>query len=221
MSIANNQLLGLDPAKVNVWGGAVALGHPIGASGARILVTLLHALAATRQEDRRRVAVHRRRRGHRAPGGASLMSVTVQRVGVVGAGQMGRGIAQVAAQAGIDVTLVDAAPDFAEKGIGKLEKTLDRLVESGKLDGGARDQTIARLRAVDEHATSPTATSSSRRRPRTTSSSSSIFQSLDQVVPRRRHPRDQHVVDLDHQARRRDARARARDRHALHEPRRR
>lgn len=36
--------LGLDPAKVNVHGGAVALGHPIGCSGARILVTLLHAL---------------------------------------------------------------------------------------------------------------------------------------------------------------------------------
>jgi acetyl-CoA C-acetyltransferase len=46
VSIANNQLLGLDPAKVNVWGGAVSLGHPIGASGARILVTLLHAMAA-------------------------------------------------------------------------------------------------------------------------------------------------------------------------------
>ena len=45
VSIANNQMLGLDPAKVNVWGGAVALGHPIGASGARILVTLLSAMA--------------------------------------------------------------------------------------------------------------------------------------------------------------------------------
>ncbi len=45
VSIANNQLLGLDPARVNVWGGAVALGHPIGASGARVLVTLLSAMA--------------------------------------------------------------------------------------------------------------------------------------------------------------------------------
>jgi acetyl-CoA C-acetyltransferase len=45
VSIANNRMLGLDPARVNVWGGAVALGHPIGASGARILVTLLAALA--------------------------------------------------------------------------------------------------------------------------------------------------------------------------------
>jgi acetyl-CoA C-acetyltransferase len=44
VSIANNRLLELDPAKVNVYGGAVALGHPIGASGARILVTLLYAM---------------------------------------------------------------------------------------------------------------------------------------------------------------------------------
>jgi len=46
VSVVNNQLLGLEASKVNVWGGAVALGHPIGASGARILVTLLHAMAA-------------------------------------------------------------------------------------------------------------------------------------------------------------------------------
>jgi acetyl-CoA C-acetyltransferase len=44
VSIANNRLLGLDPRNVNVRGGAVVLGHPIGASGARILVTLLHAM---------------------------------------------------------------------------------------------------------------------------------------------------------------------------------
>jgi len=46
VSIANNQMLGLDPKKVNVWGGAVALGHPIGASGARLLVTLLAQMEA-------------------------------------------------------------------------------------------------------------------------------------------------------------------------------
>lgn len=47
VSLANNQLLELDPAKVNIWGGAVSLGHPIGCSGARIMVTLLHALKRT------------------------------------------------------------------------------------------------------------------------------------------------------------------------------
>ena len=48
-SIAVMNELGLDPERVNVNGGAVALGHPIGASGARILVTLLHAM---RQQDK-------------------------------------------------------------------------------------------------------------------------------------------------------------------------
>lgn len=47
VSLANNDLVGLDPAKVNLRGGAVALGHPIGASGTRILVTLLQAMADT------------------------------------------------------------------------------------------------------------------------------------------------------------------------------
>lgn len=44
VSIANNQLLHLDPEKVNVNGGAVSMGHPLGASGARIIVTLLSVL---------------------------------------------------------------------------------------------------------------------------------------------------------------------------------
>jgi acetyl-CoA C-acetyltransferase len=47
VALVNNRALGLDPARVNVRGGAIALGHPIGASGARVLVTLLAALADT------------------------------------------------------------------------------------------------------------------------------------------------------------------------------
>lgn len=46
VGIENSRRMKLDPAKVNVHGGAVALGHPLGASGARILVTLLHVLKA-------------------------------------------------------------------------------------------------------------------------------------------------------------------------------
>ena len=44
VALANIKLLGLDPEKVNVHGGAVALGHPLGASGARIIATLLGVL---------------------------------------------------------------------------------------------------------------------------------------------------------------------------------
>lgn len=46
VSIANEQILGLDRTKVDTWGGAVALGHPLGSSGSRIVVTLLSVLAA-------------------------------------------------------------------------------------------------------------------------------------------------------------------------------
>jgi acetyl-CoA C-acetyltransferase len=51
VTMACTKLAGIDPELVNVRGGAVALGHPIGASGARVLVTLLHAL---RDQDKRR-----------------------------------------------------------------------------------------------------------------------------------------------------------------------
>ncbi len=46
-SVLFNKVLGISYEKLNVWGGAIALGHPIGCSGARIIVTLLHALGAT------------------------------------------------------------------------------------------------------------------------------------------------------------------------------
>lgn len=47
VSLANNQILELDPEKVNIHGGAVSIGHPLGCSGARIIVTMLHALKRT------------------------------------------------------------------------------------------------------------------------------------------------------------------------------
>jgi acetyl-CoA C-acetyltransferase len=50
-SVLLRRALEVDPAQVNIYGGAIALGHPIGASGARLVVTLLHAL---QQEDKRR-----------------------------------------------------------------------------------------------------------------------------------------------------------------------
>ncbi len=73
-------------------------------------------------------------------------------LGVVGGGQMGQGIAQIAAQAGLSVTLVDVTPALAQAAVGKLTKTLDRLVEKGKLAADVRDATLSRLRAGDGHA---------------------------------------------------------------------
>ena len=60
---AVNKDLGWDTARVNVNGGAIAIGHPIGASGARILVTLLHEMAKRGRQERPGHPLHRRRHG--------------------------------------------------------------------------------------------------------------------------------------------------------------
>ncbi len=64
---------------------------------------------------------------------------------VVGAGQMGAGIAQVCAQAGYTVLLADAALERSNAGKAAIEKQLSRLVEKNKLDQVARDATLARI----------------------------------------------------------------------------
>jgi len=74
----------------------------------------------------------------------------VSALGVVGGGQMGRGIAQVAAQTGIDVRLVDASRELADAAVAKIGKSLARLVEKGKIDGAERDRIAGHLQAVDD-----------------------------------------------------------------------
>jgi 3-hydroxybutyryl-CoA dehydrogenase len=71
----------------------------------------------------------------------------INRVGVVGAGTMGSGIAQVFAQAGLDVRLVDAAPGALDRARATIEKSLGKLVEKGRLSQPERDSTLQRLSA--------------------------------------------------------------------------
>ena len=72
--------------------------------------------------------------------------MSIERIAVVGAGQMGSGIAQVAAQAGLAVTLADASPELARGAHDKLATTLGKLVEKGKIPGAERDQVLSRIR---------------------------------------------------------------------------
>lgn len=70
----------------------------------------------------------------------------VKTFGVIGAGQMGNGIAQVAAMSGINVIMNDIAPQFVEKGIQTIAKNLDRTVEKGKMSKEERDAIMSRIK---------------------------------------------------------------------------
>jgi 3-hydroxybutyryl-CoA dehydrogenase len=74
----------------------------------------------------------------------------IGRIGVVGAGTMGHGIAQVAVQSGYEVVLADTVPEALERGVAQVAKGLGRLVDKGKLDAGARDQALSRLEPAAE-----------------------------------------------------------------------
>ena len=74
----------------------------------------------------------------------------VQRVAVVGAGLMGGGIAQVAAQAGYDVVLRDVTPDALERGLGAIRGSYAKFVEKGRLSQDDADAALARITTTTE-----------------------------------------------------------------------
>jgi 3-hydroxybutyryl-CoA dehydrogenase len=76
----------------------------------------------------------------------------INKVGVVGCGLMGHGIAQVCAQAGWDVVIRDVDQDRLDAGLGKIEKQLSRAVEKGKLEQADADAVRARLHATTDYA---------------------------------------------------------------------
>jgi 3-hydroxybutyryl-CoA dehydrogenase len=72
--------------------------------------------------------------------------MAIKKVGVLGAGLMGSGIAQVAATSGYDVTVVEVNEDALKKGLGGVEKSLARFVEKGAFSAAQKDEAMGRLR---------------------------------------------------------------------------
>jgi 3-hydroxybutyryl-CoA dehydrogenase len=72
----------------------------------------------------------------------------IKTIGVVGAGQMGNGIAQVAAQSGLQVVMSDIAESFVQKGLTAISKNLDRMVEKGKIPSQKKDEIMGRIRGT-------------------------------------------------------------------------
>lgn len=76
----------------------------------------------------------------------------IQEFGVIGAGQMGRGIAQVAAEAGYKVYLLDATMERAEAGKKRIEKGLQRQVDKGRMEASDKDSVVSRIFPADDYA---------------------------------------------------------------------
>src|ERR687894_315955 len=76
----------------------------------------------------------------------------IKKVGVVGCGLMGHGIAQVSAQSGYDVVVREVDQGALDKGLGKVEKQLGRAVEKGKLEQSAADEVKGRIHGTLDYA---------------------------------------------------------------------
>jgi 3-hydroxybutyryl-CoA dehydrogenase len=76
----------------------------------------------------------------------------IARLGVIGAGQMGNGIAHVAAQSGLQVVMLDVAEAALQKAVATITKNMDRQVQKGALSAGDKDAALARIRTSTDYA---------------------------------------------------------------------
>jgi 3-hydroxybutyryl-CoA dehydrogenase len=72
----------------------------------------------------------------------------IKTIGVVGAGQMGNGIVQVAAQSGLSVVMSDIADSFVQKGLGTISKNLGKMVEKGRIPPEKKEEIIGRIKGT-------------------------------------------------------------------------
>ncbi len=141
----------------------------------------------------------------------------IRTIGIVGAGQMGCGIAHVAALAGFDVVITDIDAEILDQGLASVTRNLDRQIRRGAVEAAQRDTILGRIGTsthVKDHAACEMVVESAEERLR--------HQGRD-LPPTRRdlsgvdHPGLQHIGDLHHSARNGRRPAGPRHRHALHE----
>ena len=96
------------------------------------------------------VSLQELNKGARRPAG--VPAAALRKVGIIGAGFMGAGIASVSAQAGLDVVLIDRDQDSADKGKAYVQKSLTDQVNKGRMNGAARDAAVGRIAASGDYA---------------------------------------------------------------------
>ena len=106
--------------------------------------------------------------------------MTIEKVQVVGAGQMGSGIAQVAAQAGLAVHLADVEQEMVEQGLESIKKHLSRSVEKERISQEEMDEALARIESGTEYASD--ADLAIEAVPETIEIKAEVFQALDEQL---------------------------------------
>ncbi|MDC7785679.1 3-hydroxyacyl-CoA dehydrogenase NAD-binding domain-containing protein [Rhodoplanes sp. TEM] len=110
--------------------------------------------------------------------------MSIESLLIIGAGQMGAGIAQVAACAGLDVALNDVAPERVDSGLQRIDAGLAKLVEKGRMDAAGRQAARARVRAApDLEAAAGEADLVIEAAPETLEVKRAIFTRLDAAAP--------------------------------------
>lgn len=146
-SLACVKELELNPDIVNVNGGAIALGHPLGCSGARISITLIYEML--RRNTKYGLA------SICVAGGLGMAMAfeknkrgvnSMNKLGVAGSGNMGNGIGQTAAQNGYDVILYDVSDAQLKRAKESIANALRKRVEKGKMEQDVMDKTLEAIR---------------------------------------------------------------------------
>ena len=110
------------------------------------------------------------------------MDADIRTVGIVGSGQMGGGIAQVAAQAGLSVVLYDVGADIVDRALAVIQKNLIRLTDRGKLPAEEQRAVLERLRGTSELAELAAADVVIEAAPEDAAIKETIFRRLDELV---------------------------------------
>ena len=143
----------------------------------------------------------------------------VERVSVIGAGTMGAGIAQVFAQSGIGVTLIDIDDSLLDRALAGIDKSLSRLVKKEKMTDDQKAEALAKIKKASTTSDAAGSDLVVEAINENADLKKKVWGEVATVVSNDYNTRVEHVVDFDHRTSRRRAQSKPVYRNAFHEPR--
>ena len=125
--------------------------------------------------------------------------MNIQRVGVIGAGTMGNGIAHVFARSGFHVVLCDVEQGFLDRALGTIAKNLDREVSKNKITIADKDSAMGRIQTVTDRGTLAECDLVVEAATEKFEIKTEIFRDLDRLDASGDHPGIEHVIHFDYQ----------------------